>query len=52
MDSKSATVAVVAAEMGSTVVVQPGQGGTVGEVTTMTPTDLPAELILAAEVLP
>jgi hypothetical protein len=48
VDSNSATVAAVAAGMGSTLGTQPK--GTIGSVTTVTPTKTPAELMLAAEV--
>lgn len=48
VDSNSATVAAVAAGMGSTTGTQPKV--TIGAVTTMTPTKSPAELVLAAEV--
>jgi hypothetical protein len=48
VDSNSATVAAVAAGMGSTSGTQPKV--TIGAVTTMTPTKSPAELVLAAEV--
>ncbi len=48
VDSNSATVAAVAAGMGSTLGTQPKR--TIGSVTTVTPTKTPAELMLAAEV--
>jgi hypothetical protein len=48
VDSNSATVAAVAAGMGSTMGTQPK--GAIGSVTTVTPTKTPAELMLAAEV--
>ncbi len=48
VDSNSATVATVAAGMGSTLGTQPK--GTIGSVTTVTPTKTPAELMLVAEV--
>ncbi len=47
VDSNPATVATVAAGMGSTLGTQPK--GTIGSVTTVT-TKTPAELMLAAEV--
>ena len=48
VDSNSATVAAVAAGLGSTMGTQPK--GAIGSVTTVTPTKTPAELMLAAEV--
>ena len=49
-DSNSATVAAVAAGSGSASGMQTGQRGTIGVVTTVTPTKTPAEMMLAAEV--
>ena len=50
-DSNSATVAVVAAGMGSLSGMQSGQKGvTIGAVTTMTSTKTPADSMLALEV--
>ena len=49
-DSNSATVAAVAAGLGSASGTQTGQRGTIGAFTTVTPTKTLAEMMLAAEV--